>query len=120
MLGGVDVLDLLLAAQFECERALTVARVRVVHGQVPDEVALVGELPVALAAHVGLLLGRLGGVVRIVIEVLVPAQQLLLPVDGFCWLWCGSIIELFCRLVWHGTPTSEATQHATRGYKRPS
>lgn len=75
---GVDVFDLLLSAKFKGERALAVARVRIVHGQVPDEIPLVRELAVALAAYVSLFFRRLRLVLGIVVQVLVPPQQLLL------------------------------------------
>ena len=45
---------------------------------VPDEVALVPEGLAALRALVGLLLGGGGNVVRVVVQVLVPLQELLL------------------------------------------
>ncbi len=46
---------------------------------VPDEVSLVPEGLSALRALVGLLLGGGGNVVRVVVQVLVPLQELLLP-----------------------------------------
>jgi len=46
---------------------------------VPDQVALVPEVPVAFWAAVRLLPGAWGDVLRVVVQVLVPLQQLLLP-----------------------------------------
>ena len=45
----------------------------------PDEISLAQETPLTLGALVGFLLGRRGGVSRVVMEVLVPLQQLLFP-----------------------------------------
>lgn len=55
-----------------------------------DQVALVGEHAVALVASVGLLLGRLGHVVRVVVQVLVATEQLLLPAI----VVSGSILDI--------------------------
>ena len=51
----------------------------IVESQVANEVALVTERLAALGALVPLLAGRRGHVVRVVVEVLVPAEELLLP-----------------------------------------
>ena len=58
---------------------LVLVCVRVVDGQVAHQVALVPERLVALRTLVRLLLGLWRHVVRVVVEVLVPLQQLLLP-----------------------------------------
>lgn len=52
--------------------------IRVMHSHVPDQVALVSERLPALGALVRLLSGRRGHVQRVMVQVLMPLQQLLL------------------------------------------
>ena len=71
-------LDALLAGGAEGAQLL-LSGIGIVEGQVANEVALVTERLAALGALVPLLAGRRGHVVRVVVEVLVPAEELLLP-----------------------------------------
>lgn len=74
-------MDLLLAAELERKAVLVHCRVGVVHGHVADEIALVTKLAPALLALVALLLGAGRDVGRVVVQVLVPLEQLLLPAN---------------------------------------
>lgn len=57
------------------------ARLWVMDSQVANQVAFVREHTLALVASVRLLFGRLWHEVRIVVQVLVATEQLLLPED---------------------------------------
>lgn len=76
---SVDNLHLLLPSELERYVLLLDARLGIVQRHVPDEVALVSESASALGALVRLLSGLWRHVGRIVIEVLVTLEQLLLP-----------------------------------------
>ena len=75
---SINNLDLLLSPDFQCHGFLLCCRLRVMKCHVPYKISFVPETPATLWALVGLLLGGRWYIGRVMVQILVPFQELLL------------------------------------------